>query len=143
STAASILCSNGTLFNEQFQICDHFYSVEMFNESNYDWDAHNRQVALEGRSVLERTGESLARSNQIAIETEQIGTEVVSELGEQRESLLRTRGRLENANEQLDSAKTVLKRMGRNALYNKVILILIILIEIAILISVGYLKFFK
>jgi vesicle transport through interaction with t-SNAREs protein 1 len=50
---------------------------------------------------------------------------------------------LENANEQLDSAKTVLKRMGRNALYNKVILILIILIEIAILISVGYLKFFK
>ncbi|KAJ3636906.1 hypothetical protein MTP99_000407 [Tenebrio molitor] len=115
----------------------------MFNESNYDWDAHNRQVALEGRSVLERTGESLARSNQIAIETEQIGTEVVSELGEQRESLLRTRGRLENANEQLDSAKTVLKRMGRNALYNKVILILIILIEIAILISVGYLKFFK
>jgi vesicle transport through interaction with t-SNAREs protein 1 len=57
--------------------------------------------------------------------------------------LLRTRGRLENANEQLDSAKTVLKRMGRNALYNKVILILIILIEIAILISVGYLKFFK
>lgn len=115
----------------------------MFNESNYNWEAHNRQVALEGRAVLERTGESLARSNQIAIETEQIGNEVVSELSEQRETLLRTRSRLENASEQLDTAKSVLKRMGRNAIYNKLILILIIIIEIAILISITYLKFFK
>ncbi|XP_008195305.1 vesicle transport through interaction with t-SNAREs homolog 1B [Tribolium castaneum] len=115
----------------------------MFNESNYDWGAHNRQVVLEGRATLERTGESLARSNQIAIETEQIGNEVVSELNEQRETLLRTRGRLENANEQLDTAKSVLKQMGRNAIYNKLILILIIIIEIAILVSLTYLKFFK
>ncbi|XP_044264601.1 vesicle transport through interaction with t-SNAREs homolog 1B [Tribolium madens] len=115
----------------------------MFSDSIYDWRAHNRQLALEGRATLERTGESLARSNQIAIETEQIGNEVVSELNEQRETLLRTRSRLENANEQLDTAKTVLKRMGRNAIYNKLILILIIIIEIAILVSLTYLKFFK
>ncbi|CAH0551713.1 unnamed protein product [Brassicogethes aeneus] len=115
----------------------------MFNESNYNWEAHNRQVVVEGRNVLERTGESLARSNVIAIETENIGNEVITELGEQREALLRTRGRLENANEQLDSAKSVLKRMGRNVVYNKLILIFIIITEILILISVTYLKFFK
>jgi len=108
-----------------------------------DWESHNRQVVLEGRAVLERTGESIARSNQIAIETETIGTEVISELNEQRETLLRTKSRLENADEQLDSAKSILKRMGRNAVYNKLILILIISIEIAILISLSYLKFFK
>ena len=91
---------------------------------------------------MDRTSESLARSNQIAIETEQLGTEVVSELHQQRESLLRTRDRLENANEQLDNARTILKRMGRNAIYNKLILILIIITEIAILVSLSYWKFF-
>lgn len=40
------------------------------------WDDHNRRLVLEGRQVLERTSASLARSNQIAIETEHIGTEV-------------------------------------------------------------------
>lgn len=113
----------------------------MFNETNYDWESHNRQVVLEGRNILERTGESLARSNQIAIETENIGNEVITELGEQREALLRTRDRLENANEHLDQAKSVLKRMGRNVIYNKILLILIIIIEIGILITLSYLKF--
>ncbi|XP_063908062.1 uncharacterized protein LOC135126155 isoform X1 [Zophobas morio] len=27
NTAASFLCTNGTLFNEQFQVCDQFYNV--------------------------------------------------------------------------------------------------------------------
>lgn len=41
-----------------------------------NWDDHNRRLVLQGRQVLERTSASLARSNQIAIETENIGTEV-------------------------------------------------------------------
>lgn len=45
-------------------------------ENNFDWDEHNRRIVLEGRQVLERTSASLARTNQIAIETEQVGTEV-------------------------------------------------------------------
>ncbi|KAF2881178.1 hypothetical protein ILUMI_25003 [Ignelater luminosus] len=108
-----------------------------------DWESRNRQVALEGRAVLERTGESIARSNQIAIETETVGTEVLSELGDQRETLLRAKNRLTNADEQLDNSKNILRQMGRNVLYNKLILILIIVLEIAILGTVSYLKFFK
>ncbi|KYB26600.1 cuticular protein analogous to peritrophins 1-D precursor [Tribolium castaneum] len=27
NSAASFLCTNGTLFNEQFQVCDQFYNV--------------------------------------------------------------------------------------------------------------------
>lgn len=45
--------------------------------NNYDNEESNRRIVLEGRQVLERTSASLARSNQIAIETEQIGTEVM------------------------------------------------------------------
>jgi vesicle transport through interaction with t-SNAREs protein 1 len=41
----------------------------------YDEEANRRRV-LEGRVILERTSDSLARSHQVALETEQIGTEV-------------------------------------------------------------------
>lgn len=110
---------------------------------NYDYEAQNRQIILEGTQVLERTGESIARSHQIAVETENIGHEVINELGEQRETLLRTRDNLENANQQLNRARTITKRMAKNVVYNKVLLICIIIMEILILISISYLRFFK
>lgn len=34
--------------------------------SNYDWEAENRRVVLEGRQILENTSASLARSNQVS-----------------------------------------------------------------------------
>lgn len=48
----------------------------MASQYNYDWEDNNRRLVVEGTQVLERTSASLARSNQIAIETENIGTEV-------------------------------------------------------------------
>ncbi|XP_050296306.1 uncharacterized protein LOC126736124 [Anthonomus grandis grandis] len=115
----------------------------MFRENNFDWNSHNQQIVRQGTQILEQTGQSINRAEQIAIETETIGTEVVSELESQRETLLRTRGRLEDANSQLDSARSVITKMSRNIVYNKLILILIIILEGAILISYAYIKFFK
>ena len=115
----------------------------MYNNRPTDWEAQNRQVVLEGTQVLERTGESIARSHQIAIETENIGNEVISELGSQRETLLRTRDRLDDANTHLDTVKTVLRKMGRNVIYTKLILIAIIVLEVLILASISYLRFFR
>lgn len=130
--------------------------------SNYDWDAHNRRAVLEGRQILERTSASLARSNQVsqtadfvfkflpkflfaqvAIETENTGTEILSELDAQRESLLRTSERLENANDGLFESNKILRMMKQNVFYNKLILVLIIVLEIFILASMIYLKFIK
>lgn len=139
--------------------------------SNYDWDAHNRRTVIEGRQILERTSASLARSSQVretlkktssfrliwlisssqvdpfivllkvAIETENTGTEILSELDSQRESLLRASDRLDTANDGLFESNRILKMMKRNVLYNKLILILIIVIEVFILASMIYLKF--
>uniref|UniRef100_A0A2M4C472 Putative vesicle transport through interaction with t-snares protein 1b n=1 Tax=Anopheles marajoara TaxID=58244 RepID=A0A2M4C472_9DIPT len=108
---------------------------------DYDWTEHNRQQVLQGRQILERTSASLARSNQIAIETEHTGHEVISELEVQRESLLRSQRRLENANEHLSKSGAILRAMKRNVLYNKLILILIIVMEVVILAGMIYLKF--
>ena len=115
----------------------------MRSPAGHGRDAHNRQIVAEGTSVLERTGESLARSHQVAVETEDIGTEVISNLSEQREALLRSQNRLTDMDRHLDHSKSILRRMGRNVVYNKAILVLIIISEVGILCAVCYLKFFK
>ncbi|MPC60727.1 Vesicle transport through interaction with t-SNAREs 1B [Portunus trituberculatus] len=51
-------------------------------------------LVQQGTAVLERTSASIARSTAIAVETEQVGTEVLGELGTQRDTLTRTRDRL-------------------------------------------------
>lgn len=111
--------------------------------SNYNWDTHNRLAVAEGRQILERTTASLARSNQVAIETENTGTEILGELDSQREALLRAGERLENANDDLSSSNKIMRTMLRNAFYNKLILILIIFLEIFILAGMVYIKFIQ
>lgn len=110
------------------------------SDSGYDWQDHNRRLVQEGRQVLERTSASLARSNQVAIETENIGTEVISELDEQRESLLRSQRRLDDANADLSKSSALLRAMKRSFFYNKITLILIIVLEVVCLIGLIILK---
>lgn len=109
--------------------------------NGYDWQDHNRRTVLEGRQILEKTSASLARSNQIAIETENIGTEVISELDEQRESLLRSQRRLDDANANLSKSSAIVRAMKRNVFYNKLVLILIIIFEMVCLAGLIILKF--
>lgn len=110
---------------------------------NVDWESENRRTLLEGRAALERTAQSVARSQRVAVETDQIGAEVISELSGQRETLLRAKGRLSQTDEELDRVRRVLKVMRVKVLTNKFALITIILLEIAILGITVYLKFFK
>ena len=44
--------------------------------------------------MLSRASESIARSHVVAVETEQIGQDTMDELGQQRETLTRTRDRV-------------------------------------------------
>lgn len=113
------------------------------SDTDYDWEDHNRRTVLEGRQILERTSASLARSNQVAIETENVGTEVISELGEQRESLLRSQRRLENASDDLNKTNAILRAMKRNVFYNKLTLILIIILEVFVLGGLLFVKLSK
>ncbi|XP_017755816.1 PREDICTED: vesicle transport through interaction with t-SNAREs homolog 1B, partial [Eufriesea mexicana] len=105
-----------------------------------NWDEEHRQPLLEANAVLERSSQSIARSQAIAVESEQIGTEVISELDEQRERLLQAERRLSQTDEKLDKIKRILNAMQRRVLMNKFVLILIILLEIAILGIIIYYK---
>ena len=64
----------------------------------------------------------------------------MSELDSQRESLLRASERLDNANDGLFESNKILRVMKQNVLYNKLILILIIVLEIFILCGMIFLR---
>eukprot|EP00088_Acartia_fossae_P034537 TRINITY_DN35440_c0_g1_i1.p1 TRINITY_DN35440_c0_g1~~TRINITY_DN35440_c0_g1_i1.p1 ORF type:complete len:227 (+),score=47.04 TRINITY_DN35440_c0_g1_i1:104-784(+) len=102
-----------------------------------------REKVISGIRTLERTGDSLYRSQQVAVETEQVGTGIIEDLGTQRESLERTRNRLVDTESELNETRSVLRKMYRNVIASKITLICIIFIEIGILIAVVYWKYFR
>uniref|UniRef100_A0A8C6W609 Vesicle transport through interaction with t-SNAREs 1B n=1 Tax=Nannospalax galili TaxID=1026970 RepID=A0A8C6W609_NANGA len=55
-----------------------------------------RTLLLQGTESLNRATQSIERSHRIAAETDQIGSEIIEELGEQREQLERTKSRSDN-----------------------------------------------
>lgn len=102
-----------------------------------------RTLLLQGNDSLNNATESIERSQRIAAETDQIGTDIIEELGEQREQLDRTRNRLVHTGENLSKSRKVLRAMSRRLMTNKLLLAVIIIMELAILGAVIYLKFFR
>jgi vesicle transport through interaction with t-SNAREs protein 1 len=83
------------------------------------------------------------RAEMVARESESIGTEVINNLGEQRESLVRTRERLDGTNDDLKKTRVLLRSINRRLLTNKCLLIFIILLEITIILVIVYMRFIK
>ncbi|ESO99579.1 hypothetical protein LOTGIDRAFT_141904 [Lottia gigantea] len=106
-------------------------------------EASQRSKLLQGHQSLQRTSDSIARSQQISEETDQIGVEIIGELGEQRETLVRTRDRLHETDGNLVRSRKILKGMARRVMTNKMILIVIILVELGIVGGLVYWKFFS
>jgi len=102
----------------------------------------SHQVMM-GRQALDRTGQSIARSQQVAIETEEIGGAIVDDLGNQRETLERTRGRLQDTNAELSRGRRILTRLKVATVYNKIIMIAIIVIELLIIMCIIYFKYIR
>lgn len=92
-----------------------------------------RNRLISSSRALERTNDSLARSQQLMEETEQIGIEVASDVKSQGEQLRSTRDRLQDANQQLSLSSRIIGRMSRRQITNRIILILVILIMLAVI----------
>lgn len=103
----------------------------------------HRETLRESNAALLRTGESLLRSEQAALEAEAIGTGVISELGVQRESLVRARDRLVETDMHVGRSRRMIQAIKRRVFYNKLFLILVIVIEATTLCALLYVKLFK
>ncbi|KAL5463250.1 hypothetical protein EMCRGX_G032130 [Ephydatia muelleri] len=73
---------------------------------------------LQKTETMRRASESLKRAQQVSEETDQIGIEIIEDLSEQKESLLRTRSRLQGIDEDLDTTKTLLRRIVCKTIQN-------------------------
>uniref|UniRef100_A0A9R1SHH6 Vesicle transport through interaction with t-SNAREs 1B n=2 Tax=Cyprinus carpio TaxID=7962 RepID=A0A9R1SHH6_CYPCA len=102
-----------------------------------------RALLIQGTESLNNASKSIERSQRIAAETDQIGTDIIEELGEQRDQLDRTRDRLIHTGENLSRSRKILRAMSRRLVTNKLLLSVIIIMELAILAGVVYLKFFR
>jgi len=102
-----------------------------------------RQQVMLGTESLERTSQSIARSTQVAAENDEIGDAIVSDLGLQRESLERSRARLHETNAELSRGRRILVRLKVSTIYNKIVLIFIIIIELCIIAALVYWKWFS
>ncbi|GFS56481.1 vesicle transport through interaction with t-SNAREs homolog 1B [Nephila pilipes] len=105
--------------------------------------ASNRGRLLQINETIDRTTQSVNRTQQIAAETDQVGIAVVDELGTQRESLIRTKERLVDTDSNLTRSRKILRSMYRRVMTNKLILIVIIILEIAILCGIVYYRFIR
>ncbi|XP_078419359.1 vesicle transport through interaction with t-SNAREs homolog 1B [Cetorhinus maximus] len=119
------------------------YTVYNAENEQSNYLASQRALLLQGTDGLNRATQSIDRSHRIAAETDQIGSDIIEELGGQREQLERSKDRLINTGENLSRSRKVLRAMSRRVVTNKLLLSIIILLEVAILAAVVYLKFFR
>lgn len=105
--------------------------------------ASNRGKLLQMNETIDRTTETVYRTQQIAAETDQVGIAVVDELGTQREALIRTKERLVDTDMNLTRSRKILRSMYRKVMTNKLILVVIIILELGILAAVVWYRFFR
>lgn len=112
-------------------------------EQGTTYTGDNRRTIRTGNDILRGMNTRVSRVEVIAKESEDIGTDALGELAQQRETLVRTRDRLTDANVELDNTNKSLKSMYRRVASNKYILSLIVLMELVIIGCQLYLKFFR
>ncbi|VFV26496.1 vesicle transport through [Lynx pardinus] len=101
-----------------------------------------RALLLQGTDSLNQATQSTECSYRIATETDQIGSEIIEELGEQCDPLERTKSRLVNTSENLSKSRKILRSMSRKVTTNKLLLSIVILLDLTILVGLVYCKFF-
>ena len=102
-----------------------------------------RESLLAGREILDRTTASIHRTQQVSAVNEAIASDVIVDLGEQREALTRTRNRLVEADHELSRTRRILRKMAWHAMENKALLITVIALEVIILAGLVYFKFLR
>lgn len=102
-----------------------------------------RAQVQNGRDALLGINERLQRTETICRESEVVATETLGELANQRETLTRTRDRLNDADRELGSANRNLKSIHRRLATNKLLLTIIVIMELIIIGCQLYIKFLK
>lgn len=80
---------------------------------------------LDNSERLERTGNHIQEGYRIAVETEEIGTHVLQNLSQQRETIQRSRNRLRETNADLGRSSRLMNLMIMRSIRDKFVLYII------------------
>jgi len=113
------------------------------SSQNYNHNDILRNKMAEGLASLERGSQSVARSERVAAETDEVGIQIIGDLDDQRETLIRTKEKLKETDSDLSRSRRILNNMAIKVATNKLLLVVIIILELAIIGAVVYLRFIK
>lgn len=102
-----------------------------------------RSRILAGTDTLDKTTDRIRHAQQVGEETEAMGHATLAELGTQRETIIRTTGRLRQTDEHLSISRRILNSMAWRIASNKIVMIVIIIILLGIIGVIVYVKFIK
>lgn len=102
-----------------------------------------RAQLLNTRAAAERVDVKIDNMRRMNNESEEIGTNVAVRLRQQREQLLHARDGIDRVDAVVNQAKTVMSRMGRRVVTDKLIQGSIILMELVIIGVIVYIKFIR
>lgn len=118
--------------------------LEQGMDSNPDYanmDEEQRRQLLDSHHVLNKTNTRLQDAQRMANDTEQIGSQIMTDLRSQRETLEHSRAHLSQADTYLDKSVRTLRTMSRRLVANRVISYAIIAVLILLILLVLYSKF--
>jgi|ERR1712135_150970 len=103
-----------------------------------DTDDQSRQL-IDNTERLERGNRRLEAGYKIAIETEELGNSILTDLNHQRETMQKSRSRLRETDEELGRSGRVLNRMIVRIIQNRLIILgLVLLILVVVIIGVYF-----
>ncbi|XP_012252899.1 vesicle transport through interaction with t-SNAREs homolog 1A [Athalia rosae] len=117
------------------------------NEEGLDesWDTSitidQRRRLLDNSDRVERTGRNIQNGYRMILETEEIGSQVLKDLHDQRETIQRTRGRLRETDAELGRGSRLLSGMIFRALQQRIALAMVALVLIIAACFVIYYSF--
>ncbi|KAK0049195.1 vesicle transport through interaction with t-SNAREs 1A [Biomphalaria pfeifferi] len=109
---------------------------ELLGEDTHDSEDQRTRL-LDNTETLERSGHRLDHGYRIAVETEQIGSQIMDDLHHQRQTITRSRARLQEMDSALGKSSRVLSGMMQRVIQNRVMLLgvgLIVLVAIILFI---------
>ncbi|XP_077205858.1 vesicle transport through interaction with t-SNAREs homolog 1A isoform X2 [Paroedura picta] len=119
------------------------YSDEVRNELLGD-DGNSSEIQrahlLDNTERLERSSRRLEAGYQIAVETEQIGQEMLENLSHDREKIQRARERLRETDANLGKSSRILTGMLRRIIQNRILIVILGIIVIFAVVMVIYLS---
>lgn len=111
---------------------------ELLGEEGNDSEDQRARL-LDNTEKLERGSRRLQDGYRVIMETEQVGAQILTDLSDQRETIQKSRKRLEETNTALGKSSRVLSGMAKRIIQNRILLVFVILIILFVIVMAIYL----